>query len=85
MAFKKLTAAIAALALTASPVVAQSAAAPAPATESVEDESSLAGTNRPLGIAVGAAIIAVIIYILIQASDDDEDDDDDGGEVPVSP
>lgn len=92
MTFKKATAAIAALMLGASPVLAQSAAvrpgivpikasavaakpdlfAPAPAADTIEDASSLAGTNVALGVTVGLAIIGLIVYIAIEASEDDD-------------
>ncbi len=79
MALRKITAAMAALLMTASPVLAQSNAVPAPQSEAAELGSSLADTNRYLGVVVGAAIIAIILYIVVQAGDDDDDDD------PVSP
>ena len=79
MALRKVTAAVAALLLTASPVLAQSSAVPAPQGEAAESGSGLADTNRYLGVVVGVAIVAIILYIIIQAGDDDDDD------VSVSP
>lgn len=82
MFVKKVAAAVAALMLTASPVVAQSAAVPAPQSETVSAANNLQGAPEALGIIVGVTIIGLILYILLQ----DDDEEEDGFEpAPVSP
>ena len=81
MFVKKFTAAVAALMLTASPVIAQSTAAiPAPQTETVSGANNLNGAPEALGILVGVTIIGLILFILVQSGDEDDDDFE-----PVSP
>lgn len=81
MFLKKTAAAVAALMLTASPVLAKSSI-PAPQAETIGDASALAGTNEPLGILVGVTIVGLILYILVNAGDDE---DDEVTPPPVSP
>lgn len=76
MVFKGLIAATAAMALATTPVLAQASAAPAPATEQVDEGSEMFGRGGfiiPL-----IAVVAVVLGILAATSDDDDD-------LPTSP
>ena len=74
MVFKGLIAAVTAIALTATPVMAAAAKEVAPATETIEEGSELRG-----GFVIPLiAIIAIILGILAATNDDDDD-------LPTSP
>lgn len=80
MVFKGLIAATAAIALSATPALAQvnttSAAAVAPATETVNEDSEMFGRGGFIIPLIAVALVVLGILILV---DDDEED------LPVSP
>ncbi|MHA6318128.1 hypothetical protein ACXYN8_10745 [Altererythrobacter sp. CAU 1778] len=79
--FKQLAAATSALALTATPLVAQAAAMDAPvrAAAPMAESNGLVGGEFGKGLLI-AAIAAVGMAILLISDDNDDDDD-----VPFSP
>ena len=67
MPFKKMTAALAALSLTTSPVLAQSTA-----TEETSTESGLEGAGPYLGALVGIVILATVFVLLFDEKEESE-------------